>query len=591
MGALPACVRHCGTRGQVSRRRHVDVRRRGGSALCRAARRVVANVLLCCSAGWCAAALAAPPATTAIEVAWLRDGHATLATLDEAGSPHTRPLPTALRTPLGSLWKLFVHAYEVDNALADVPYVCGGHDRQEAYCCQAGGRISREPALVRSCGLYFAPGRLGIDAAAWRTYWSAHGAPAWLQTLSRVVPDTEVPVIELLQVLEALPAQADARRVLLDVVLDARDPAVATELGAQWRIKTWSWHRGSDVADRVGGFAGWWSDGTPVWARAAGTSQRVLAQHARALGRLGEQLAANRRTLQAADAGREDGCVDVHLFARYPIRGIQAREGRLQGRFEVTFDNGNKAQLRSEGEVVLDAKRQLHARLSREEYVARVLDREATATPREAARAMSVAIRSYLQQNARRGGACLAIDDSSATQRVSPRPATAAARAVAAFTEDLVLSGADVRYHRDTPSPDTLAWTQAVCDAQAGATWRDLLQGAWPRATLSRWDHPQLACAPLPAARDWLLARLAAWRPTLDREAGYAETRDFETCRLAGGRPHVERAQRRLHVRALASQQDRLDLVHEYLHLAFDAHPNGQDETYVEALARRLLLE
>jgi uncharacterized protein YfaQ (DUF2300 family) len=98
-------------------------------------------------------------------------------------------------------------------------------------------------------------------------------------------------------------------------------------------------------------------------------------------------------------------------------------------------------------------------------------------------------------------------------------------------------------------------------------------------------------CRPLPAARDWLLARLSDWRPVLDREAGYAETRDFEVCVLAGGRPRVERAQRRIHVRALAGQQDRLDLVHEYLHLAFEAHPNGQDETYVEALARRLLLE
>ena len=41
----------------------------------------------------------------------------------------------------------------------------------------------------------------------------------------------------------------------------------------------------------------------------------------------------------------------------------------------------------------------------------------------------------------------------------------------------------------------------------------------------------------------------------------------------------------------LQSLQDRLDLTHEYLHLAFDAHPNGQDETYIEGLARHLLLE
>jgi uncharacterized protein YfaQ (DUF2300 family) len=44
-------------------------------------------------------------------------------------------------------------------------------------------------------------------------------------------------------------------------------------------------------------------------------------------------------------------------------------------------------------------------------------------------------------------------------------------------------------------------------------------------------------------------------------------------------------------VRGVRSLQDRLDLTHEYLHLAFEAHPNGQDETYIEGLARHLLLE
>ena len=62
-------------------------------------------------------------------------------------------------------------------------------------------------------------------------------------------------------------------------------------------------------------------------------------------------------------------------------------------------------------------------------------------------------------------------------------------------------------------------------------------------------------------------------------------------CRLYSGNPHVDRERRRIYVRGLLSLQDRLDLTHEYLHLAFDAHPNGQDETYIEGLARHLLLE
>ena len=60
---------------------------------------------------------------------------------------------------------------------------------------------------------------------------------------------------------------------------------------------------------------------------------------------------------------------------------------------------------------------------------------------------------------------------------------------------------------------------------------------------------------------------------------------------MAAGRPYVDRERQRIFVRGFFSLQDRLDLTHEYLHLAFVAHPNGQDEAYVEGLARTLLLE
>ncbi|MCR1763187.1 DUF2300 domain-containing protein, partial [Pseudomonas aeruginosa] len=56
-------------------------------------------------------------------------------------------------------------------------------------------------------------------------------------------------------------------------------------------------------------------------------------------------------------------------------------------------------------------------------------------------------------------------------------------------------------------------------------------------------------------------------------------------------RPYVDRERERIFVRGLYSLQERLDLTHEYLHLAFRAHPSGQDENYIESLARRLLLE
>ena len=48
---------------------------------------------------------------------------------------------------------------------------------------QAGERIDRDQALVRSCGLYFAPQRLGLQTGEWRDYWQARRAPQWLLDL------------------------------------------------------------------------------------------------------------------------------------------------------------------------------------------------------------------------------------------------------------------------------------------------------------------------------------------------------------------------------------------------------------------------
>jgi uncharacterized protein YfaQ (DUF2300 family) len=72
---------------------------------------------------------------------------------------------------------------------------------------------------------------------------------------------------------------------------------------------------------------------------------------------------------------------------------------------------------------------------------------------------------------------------------------------------------------------------------------------------------------------------------------GYDEPAHWQVCRLLSGKPYTDRARARLHVRPLRSQQDRLALTHEYLHLAFAAHPDGLDEDFVETWARRLILE
>jgi uncharacterized protein YfaQ (DUF2300 family) len=495
------------------------------------------------------------------------------------------PLPSSLDTPLGSLWKVFVYAWLVDTGAREPAYECRGQSKEEVYCCTVGGKIERDQALVKSCGLYFEPARLGITAGNWKSYWQARQAPSWLLDLPSVQPATRVSVADVLKVLSWLPAQDQMRRVLLDVVLNAADGNVVGELGGRLRVKTWSWLGDQDPQSRQGGFAGWTADGSPIWAGGRGTSQMVLRHY-------GAALATVLPASWPAEAGR---CVEVGLFSRYPVARVLAGDrvagsGPLQGDYRVEFANGNALDIHSDGELFL-LNDKLVARLDREEYVARVLEREAKPEPAEAAKALAVAIRTYLLQNATRNGECLSIDDSSTRQRVAPRPASAESRNIAAWTADLVLAGSTVTYHSDQPGPDKLAWQQAVEQANAGQRYDAILLHAYPRASLSRWDNPVASCEALPAAQDWLQKQRRGWRPKLESETGYNEVSTFAVCKLAFGRPFVDRERQRIYVRGVLSLQDRLDLTHEYLHLAFEAHPNGQDETYIEGLARHLLLE
>lgn len=494
-------------------------------------------------------------------------------------------LSPTLETPLGSVWKLFVYAWLVDTGAGESAYQCRGQSKEEVYCCTAGGRIERDQALVKSCGLYFEPVRLGINDAEWRQYWQARQAPSWLQDLKALQPATRVSVAQLLQVLARLPAQEQARRVLLDVLLNAADGNVVGELGGRLRVKTWSWLDDRDPASHQGGFAGWTADARPIWAGGRGTSQRVLGDYAQA-------LSAALPVDWPAEAGR---CVEVGLFSRYPLSRVLAKErvvesGPLRGDYRIEFKNGNALDIHSDGELFL-LNGKLFARLDREDYVARVLQREASAEPAEAAKALAIAIRTYLLQNASRNGDCLSIEDSSHRQRVAPRPASAEARHIAAWTSDLVLAGSPVTYHSEQAGQDKMSWQQAVEQARAGQRYDAILLHAYPRASLSRWDNPVASCEALPAAQDWLQKQRRNWRQRLESEPGYNETGTFAVCRLAFGRPYVDRERQRIYVRGVLSLQDRLDLTHEYLHLAFEAHPNGQDETYIEALARHLLLE
>lgn len=526
-----------------------------------------------------------------LQLAIRSGGGDTLFSLSTEKLQSQKPLPDSLFTPLGSLWKLYVYAWLEDNQQPERPYQCSGEENEEVYCCNAGESIMRDKALVRSCGLYFSPQRLGINPHAWQQYWQTRKAPHWLQQLASLQPQTRVPVHQLLQTLEQLPAQQKARTVLLDVVLDASKQSLAGAFGSRLRVKTWSWFADNDPQSRQGGFAGWLSDGTVLWAQGQGTSKTVLDQHAAVLNTV----------LPLTSTGEGGECVVVDLFSRYPLKQINDRQGavventgQLNGRYKVAFANGNHQGLTSHGELYLERSKQgwhLIARLNREEYVARVLEREAKSEPLEAAKAMAVAIRTYLLQSAERGTDCLRITDSSATQRVSASPAGKEAKAIAAWTQDLVLAGVDVNYHLHRATKNTLAWSEAVEQANKGMRYDAILAAAFPQASMSRWNNPQASCQPIARAELWIKSQQPHWRMRLNNEPGYDELNRFAVCRLPAGYPFVDRTQKRLYIRNFFTLQDRLDLTHEYLHLAFDGYPSGMDEQYIENLTRHLLMD
>jgi uncharacterized protein YfaQ (DUF2300 family) len=534
-----------------------------------------------------------------LDVAWSQDGKLTALQLGDDGSRRPAAFDGDRMVPLGSLWKLFVYVYAVDRKLPTPDYSCTGVQKpEEVYCCEPGQRIGRDAALAQSCGLFFAPARLMIDSGDWRRYWTERlgrapaGAMAWLAAPARLSPERLVSLHSLLDALARVPRESrtEAESALMRVVLGARGVSTVGSFGSRLRVKTFSWHENDQPARRLGGAAGWLADGTPVWFAGTGTSSTILQAWA-------PRLAA---VLPASTPSTDAGCVVVDYFTRYPLRAVmqgaaEVQPGALNGRYQVQFENGRSLALSSQGELLLSqapgARPTLSGRFGVNEYVARVLDREGGTAEPEAAKALAVAARSYLQQNAVWAEGCQRIADSSATQRVSPSPASAAARALAQWTDQLVLSGAAVHYHTSRASKDTLGWSVAVAQARQGRRFDEILADTWPHAELTTMaGGGARQCVRLPAAEAWLARELPHWERQLRNEAGYETPRELPAvCRLASGMPYSEQSRNRVFVRGLSTREERITLAHEFLHLGLRNHPRGQDETLVEQLARRLV--
>ena len=231
----------------------------------------------------------------------------------------------------------------------------------------------------------------------------------------------------------------------------------------------------------------------------------------------------------------------------------------------------------------------ISGRFTLNDYVARVIDREGNATHTQAARALAIAARSYLMQNAHFKSGCWRIADSSRTQRVSANSPTQAALGAAWFTDQLVLKGVTVQYHGDAPAHNRLAWKNAVAREGEGWNFERILSDAYPQATLATLSGRE-ECTRLTAAEQWLANASRAWSAKLVREPGYeALNAPFKICALAEGHPYSDQQRLRIYVRAWHKLDDRITLAHEYLHLAFRFHPRGADEAYIERLARQLI--
>jgi len=507
------------------------------------------------------------------------------------GAAGAEPIAVPDKTPLGSLWKLFVHVYLSDSGRREADYRCSGRaPAEEAYCCAPGETIGRDAALAQSCGLYFSPTRLGLSAADWRAYWrrQAPQGPAWLFDLQQLQPASEVSVSSLLAALAAIDEahRQPTLAALQRVSLEARGRPLLTHLGNALRVKTWSWPDAH--GRRTGGFAGWLSDGTPLWLRGSGSSAQVIAQ---AAPWLAGQLPVSPPPAAA--------CVRVHFFARYPLAAVllggqPAPEGPLRGAVEARFANGQRLSFTAQGELShrrVGQRSYLDGRFALNDYVARVVQREAAAEPLAAARALAVAARTYLVRHAGLAAGCYEIDDDSRTQRVSPAPPAAPVLRVAEWSDGLVLSGVDGRYHSTRRAANQLSWQAAVAEAAAGSRWDEILRQAYGDAGFAVAGEADAGeCHPLAPAENWLAARQGAWRRQLAMLPGFERPTPLpRVCRLEHGNPYADIGRGRIYATGSGSVNERLTLAHEYLHFALANHPRGRDEDFVEQTARSLL--
>lgn len=499
-------------------------------------------------------------------------------------------------SPLGSLWKLYIYAYLTEQNIAEGHYKCSGENPEEIFCCKPGEVIGRDLALARSCTPYFEAARSNVEKKVWQAFWNkkVQDPPAWLVELSQLKPQSRVNVDEILySLLEIKKKFAASDRIVaatLGTVLHGTATQALNIWGTTLRVKTFTWRdavtideQNADELGFVGGFAGWLPDGAAIWVSAAG--------HGR------EAFRAELKNLVTEHMQKYDGdCVVVKYFDRYPIETVSPRVTHLKGPVRIKFKNSKVLNFDGDGSLQMDLSSKIPAitaRLSLNEYVARVLDREVQTQPLEAARAFAVAIRTYLLQNSQELGGCRVIGDSSHTQRVSPRKASAAALAIARWSDGLVLDRVHrLRYHSTRSAADRLAWTQAKNLAESGFNMKEILKVGYPTGILAfeKLNQP-LQCRTNPLTEKWVNRQSALWQRRLNQVPGFERPENLKICESQSARVFSHPVKQEIYVPLLQNYEDEVSILHEYLHIAFRFHPRGKDERFVESMAIKLLEE
>jgi uncharacterized protein YfaQ (DUF2300 family) len=133
-----------------------------------------------------------------------------------------------------------------------------------------------------------------------------------------------------------------------------------------------------------------------------------------------------------------------------------------------------------------------------------------------------------------------------------------------------------------------MSWRASVVQARAGRAFDLILADAFPRASLAAVSGER-ECRALQDADAWLARMMPTWRRRLAAQAGFEVPERLSVCGLEYGNPYADRARQRIYVRGIATREDRIAVAHEYVHLAFRFHPRGNEESFVEGLARTLV--